>query len=127
MLYKRYVVKTKLIWLLKDITPPANTTTMDIRATTMKLPPTRTTDDVAFALGQYITTEDLDAVKHHYLVEFPRHKFIYKREARQHNGDVDITFCRTGYVATLNLTSNPEIKGMKIYTIFLVKSGGNPC
>jgi hypothetical protein len=124
-LYKRYVVKTQLSWLLKDIAPPANTITMGIQAQSGIN--VSEGNDLSMGMGQYLTGQDFNAVKQHYLVEFPRHKFVYKHEDRKDNGDVDITFCRTGYQATLSLTNGPKIQDMRIYTILLVKSAGIRC
>jgi hypothetical protein len=123
--FKRYVVKTQLSWLLKDIAPPANTITMGIEAQSGIN--VSGGNDLSMGMGQYLTGQDFNAVKQHYLVEFPRHKFVYKHEDRKDNGDVDITFCRTSYQATLSLTNGPKIQDMRIYTILLVKSAGIRC
>jgi hypothetical protein len=124
--YNRYVVKAQLGWLLKDIAPPANTITLDIdsRSRNLDIPGA---SDLHMASGQYMTDQDFEAVKKHYLSEFPRHKFIFKGEGRKDRGDVDISFCRTGYQATLFWTNEPKVQGKRIYTIILTKYAGIGC
>jgi hypothetical protein len=124
--YERYVVKTQLGWLLKDIAAPANTITLGIDAQSgnSDIPGA---SDLHMASGQYMTNQDFEAVKKHYLSEFPRHKFVFESERRKDRGDVDISFCRAGYQATLFWTNGPRVQGMRIYTVILTKYAGIGC
>jgi hypothetical protein len=123
--FKRYIAKTQLSWILKGIASPPDTITLGINAQSgLGIPGT---DDVSFASGSYMTNQDFDAVKKHYLLEFPRHKFVFKSESKNDRGTVGITFCRTGYQANLTLTNGPRVQGMRIYDILLVNSAGIQC
>jgi hypothetical protein len=114
--YKNYFKNRKLKETLQAIKPPAGAQVDNIS--------TWNPGDTVSATGYYFSNLQPEALKSHYLAEFARHGFVYKREVKYQDSQtslMSLEFCAPGYGATLNLPKRDMSR--PFYTVVLYPRG----